>query len=154
MDTDLLAGSESNVTKGEKRLQRINEVLMKRKEKTQEKGQEVDMETSTSPSFIPLLLKESQLNQSLEQTLLPVTVHTEGKPVALLGLHTCGNLNVMLLNLFLKMQQAALLVGIGCCYHTYVEGTVTLIRFLNCCREWEDGSFELHQIIPYQQSIF
>ncbi|XP_043204996.1 methyltransferase-like protein 25 isoform X1 [Amphibalanus amphitrite] len=51
-----------------------------------------------------------------------VALHGDGyRPVAVVGLHTCGDLAVNSIRMFNEMPQASLLVNVGCCYHLQRE---------------------------------
>ncbi|XP_039286789.1 methyltransferase-like protein 25 [Nilaparvata lugens] len=41
--------------------------------------------------------------------------------IALVGLHTCGNLGPSSIELFLKMKSVKLLLNVGCCYHLLTD---------------------------------
>ncbi|RZF40861.1 hypothetical protein LSTR_LSTR003371 [Laodelphax striatellus] len=41
--------------------------------------------------------------------------------IALVGLHTCGNLGPSSIELFLKMNSVRLLLNVGCCYHLLTD---------------------------------
>ncbi|XP_037072216.1 methyltransferase-like protein 25 [Pollicipes pollicipes] len=51
-----------------------------------------------------------------------VTCHGDpALPLAVVGLHTCGDLAVHSLRMFSQLPQARLLVNVGCCYHLQRE---------------------------------
>lgn len=47
------------------------------------------------------------------------------KPFVIIGLHTCGNLALNVIDLFLHSNAKAM-IGVGCCYHSLVDGTSSI----------------------------
>jgi len=73
-------------------------------------------EDELSPHFLTYILNRSNLNEF--QNLISPLI--SGSDFALLGLHACGNLTLMLLDLFLNTKANAL-ISVGCCYHVLID---------------------------------
>jgi hypothetical protein len=46
---------------------------------------------------------------------------SDSNSICLIGLHTCGDLSPIMMNLFLSQKRVKLLINIGCCYHKITE---------------------------------
>jgi len=108
---------------GNQRIQRVNKMLSqrdaKRKTDTSTECQSetcIKNEDELSPHFLTYILNRSNLNEF--QNLISPLI--SGSDFALLGLHACGNLTLMLLDLFLNTKANAL-ISVGCCYHVLID---------------------------------
>ena len=73
--------------------------------------------------FVTYVLKHDNLSQFQEYVKqYLVNKEQEIQPFTIIGLHTCGNLAWMVLDLFLQSKDAAAVIDIGCCYHAYIDG--------------------------------
>eukprot|EP01114_Cavostelium_apophysatum_P023889 TRINITY_DN9151_c0_g1_i1.p1 TRINITY_DN9151_c0_g1~~TRINITY_DN9151_c0_g1_i1.p1 ORF type:complete len:575 (-),score=129.37 TRINITY_DN9151_c0_g1_i1:21-1745(-) len=99
---------------------------------------DVNDEPEALPQFVTKTLTNSNLHEITEMIRKKdeetTTANSESTtPVfAFIGLHTCGNLANMLIQLFLKSDATAL-IDVGCCYHVEIdEGRMGL--FGDCAR--------------------
>ncbi len=80
---------------------------------------EIKEEKEKTLHYIAYTLTPTNLQQ-LQDALLP---YLGGhKPYAYIGLHTCGNLAWMVIDLFLQSKDAVAMIDIGCCYHAFISG--------------------------------
>eukprot|EP01119_Soliformovum_irregulare_P023111 TRINITY_DN8016_c0_g1_i3.p1 TRINITY_DN8016_c0_g1~~TRINITY_DN8016_c0_g1_i3.p1 ORF type:complete len:295 (-),score=105.64 TRINITY_DN8016_c0_g1_i3:18-902(-) len=103
-------------------------------------------------------------SDEISQKFRELEISRKLPPYVLIGLHTCGDLAKMVLDLFLESQDASAVIDVGCCYYTQITeagkmqlmdaSTFPLSESLrNSGIELTSSAIKLGTYSPYQYEI-